>query len=154
VDPIRLTFLATPAGIQAGVSDRTSAPTVWWEKPEDELAFHRGFLSDPPLKVPDALALARRQAARARLDAAMHEPWIDEFIEANVADWIAHSGETKQFRKLLIRDKRILDGRPSGEADFIRVMEQEPGLALESVLAPQLPTTRFLVASSTASQSR
>ena len=58
----------------------------------------------------------------------MKDPWIDELIQANVADWVSFSGKTKHLPKLLIRDKRILHGLPSGEADFIRVMEQELGL--------------------------
>lgn len=104
------------------------ALAVWREKPEAYPTLHRAFFSDPPLKIPDALALARRQVARARLDAVMQEPWIDDLIDANVADWVSFSGKTKQLPKLLIRDKRILHGLPSGEADFIRVMEDELGL--------------------------
>ena len=104
------------------------ALAVWREKPEAYPALHRAFLSHPPLKVADALALARRQVPRARLDAVMREPWIDEFIEANVADWVSFSGNTKQLPKLLIPDKCILQGIPASEADFIRVMELELGL--------------------------
>ncbi len=104
------------------------ALAVWRENPDAYPALHRAFLSDPPLKLPDALSLARKQVPRARLDAAMDDPWIDELIQANVADWVSLSGKTKHLPKLLIRDKRILHGLPSGEADFIRVMEQELGL--------------------------
>lgn len=104
------------------------ALAVWRENPDAYPALHRAFLSDPSPKVPDALALARKQVPRARLDAAMKNPWIDELIQANVADWVSFSGKTKQLPKLLIRDQRILHGLPSGEADFIRVMEQELGL--------------------------
>ena len=56
------------------------------------------------------------------------DPWIDPVIRADIADRVAFSGEIRQLPKLLIRGKRILHGQPSGEADFIRVMEQELGL--------------------------
>lgn len=104
------------------------ALAVWREKPDAYPAIHRAFLSDPSPKVAEALALARKKVPRAKLDAAMNDPWIDELIRANVADWVSFSGKTKQLPKLLIRDKRILHGLPSGEADFIRVMERELGL--------------------------
>ncbi len=104
------------------------ALAVWRENPDAYPALHRAFLIDPALKVSDALALARKQVPRARLDAAMDDPWIDEIIQANVADWVSLSAKTKHLPKLLIRDKRVLHGLPSGEADFIRVMEQELGL--------------------------
>jgi uncharacterized membrane protein len=104
------------------------ALAVWREKPDAFPALHRAILSDPALKVPDVLLSARKHVARARLDAAMDDPWIDAIIAANIADWVSFSGKTKQLPKLLVRDKRILHGLPSGEADFIRVMEQELGL--------------------------
>ncbi|MGL4401172.1 MAG: vitamin K epoxide reductase family protein [Luteolibacter sp.] len=104
------------------------ALAVWREKPEAFSEFHRAVLSRSALTVPDVLSLARQQVTRARLDVAMEDPWIDELIAANIADWVSFSGKTKQLPKLLIRDKRVLHGLPSGEADFIRAVEQELGL--------------------------
>lgn len=104
------------------------ALAVWRENPDAYPALHRAFLSNPPPKVPDALALARKQVPRATLDAAMKDPWIDELIQANVSAWVSLSGKTKNLPKLLIRDQRILHGLPSDEADFIRMMELELGL--------------------------
>ncbi len=104
------------------------ALAVWREKPDAFPAFHREILSDPALVVPDILTLARQHVTRPRLDVAMADPWIDRLIAANIADWVSFSGKTKQLPKLLIRDKRILHGLPSGEAEFIRAMEQELGL--------------------------
>ena len=43
-------------------------------------------------------------------------------------NWVAFSADTRNLPKLLITGKRILHGLPSGEADFIRVMEHELGL--------------------------
>ena len=75
-----------------------------------------------------ALAFARGLVPADRLDIALRDPWIEQLIQANVADWVSLSGKSSKLPKLLIRDKRILHGLPSGEADFIRVMEQELGL--------------------------
>jgi uncharacterized membrane protein len=104
------------------------ALAVWRENPDAFPAFHREVLSNPALTLPDILSLARRQVTRARLDVAMDEPWIDELIAAGIADWVSFSGKTKALPKLLIRDKRVLHGLPSGEAEFIRAVEQELGL--------------------------
>lgn len=104
------------------------ALALWRLNPAAYLALHRAFLSDPPLDSAAAFAFARDQVAPAELDAAMRDPWIDQIIQADIADWVAFSGKTKQLPKLLITGKRILHGLPSGEADFIRVMEQELGL--------------------------
>ena len=54
--------------------------------------------------------------------------WGEELIRANIADWVAFSRESKHLPKLLIGNRRILHGLPSGTADFIRVMERELGL--------------------------
>lgn len=104
------------------------ALAVWRVKPVAYPAIHRAFLSDPPPGQAAALSLAREQVPPAELEAAMHEPWIDQLIQANIADWVSFSGKTRQLPKLLISGKRILHGLPSGEADFIRVMEKELGL--------------------------
>lgn len=63
-----------------------------------------------------------------QLETALRDPWVDELIQANIKDWVAFSAGTPKLPKLLISGTRILHGLPSGEADFIRVMEQELGL--------------------------
>jgi len=65
---------------------------------------------------------------QAELDAAIHDPWIDELIQANILDWVAFSDGTRKLPQLLITGKRVLHGLPSNEADFIRVLERELGL--------------------------
>lgn len=69
--------------------------------------------------------LAHEAVGKDKLDEALGDPWIDELIAANVADWVAFSKSSAHLPKLLIGGKRILHGLPSGSADFIRVMEQE-----------------------------
>lgn len=63
------------------------------------------------------------------LDQALRDPWIDEMLQANIADWVAFSKDSKHLPKLLITGTKILHGLPSGEEDFIRVMERELGLS-------------------------
>ena len=104
------------------------ALAVWRLEPDAYPALHRAFLSDPPPDQAAAMALASAKVSAARLEAAMRDPWIDELIQADIADWVSFSAKTRHLPKLLITQKRILHGLPSGEADFIRVMEQELGL--------------------------
>ncbi|MGL5018976.1 MAG: hypothetical protein ACRDBP_12645, partial [Luteolibacter sp.] len=101
---------------------------VWREKPEAFPEFHRAVLSGPVPVLPDVLSLARQHVSRARLDAAMKDPWIDGLIAENIADWVSLSGKTKQLPKLLIREQRVLHGLAGGEAEFIRGLEKELGL--------------------------
>lgn len=104
------------------------ALAVWRVAPDLHPEVHRAFLSDPPPSPAEAMAIARDRVPAARLEAALHDPWIDRLIQANIADWVSYSGKSDKLPKLLIRDKRILHGLPSGEADFIKVMERELGL--------------------------
>lgn len=104
------------------------ALAVWRVAPDFYPEVHRAFLSDPPPSPAEGLVFARDRVPAARLDAALHDPWIDRLIQVNIADWVSYSGKSDKLPKLLIRDKRILHGLPSGEAEFIRVMEKELGL--------------------------
>lgn len=102
------------------------ALAVWRQDPEAFPAFHRMLMAEP------SVSAARRLAAEiipaGQLEAALADPWIDRLIRSNIADWKVFSATTEKLPKLLIRPKRILHGLPSGEADFIRVMEAELGL--------------------------
>jgi hypothetical protein len=46
---------------------------------------------------------------------------------AKVADWASLYPSGGEAPQLLIRDKRILHGLPSGESDFLRSSGQEQG---------------------------
>jgi len=100
------------------------ALAVWRNNPDAFAAFHRALLDG----ISPSAARANAMELVPELDVALRDPWIAELIKANIADWVAFSGGTKKLPKLLITGKRILHGLPSGEADFIRVMEEELGL--------------------------
>ncbi|MEO5714800.1 MAG: vitamin K epoxide reductase family protein [Luteolibacter sp.] len=102
------------------------ALAVWKSYPVGFTEFHEKALKGASRA--EARGLADKLIPHEKLDAALSDPWIDELVAANIADWVSFSGETKKLPKLLITGKRILHGLPSGEADFIRVMEQELGL--------------------------
>ncbi len=104
------------------------ALAVWRANPAAFPAVHRVFLADPQPDSAAAMAIAAGYVPAGQLEAALRDPWIGELIQADITDWVSFSRKTKQLPKLLIRDQRILHGLPSGEADFIRVMEQELGL--------------------------
>lgn len=92
------------------------AMDVFHDDPASFPAFHRALMESP------SVGTARRLAAGA--------PSADagSAIRANIAGWHALSRSSRKLPKLLIRDRRILHGLPSGREDFIRVMEQELGL--------------------------
>lgn len=96
------------------------ALAVWKQHPESFAAFHHSLIADP------SIDSARKLAENAISNET--DPWIEDLLRANIADWHAFSSTTNKLPKLLVRDKRILHGLPSGEADFIRVMASELGL--------------------------
>lgn len=104
------------------------ALAVWRAEPAKFPELHRALFADPAPDESTAMAIAASLVPRERLDAALSDPWIDELLEADIQDWISFSNKTRQLPKLLVKGTRILHGLPSGEADFIRVMEQELGL--------------------------
>jgi hypothetical protein len=102
------------------------ALAVWRVKPEAFPVFHQTLVADPSITTARRLAL--EIMPRERLYSALADPWIGALLQSNISDWRQFSKSTEKLPKLLIRDQRILHGLPSGEADFIRVMEQELGL--------------------------
>jgi uncharacterized membrane protein len=102
------------------------ALAVWRVKRDAFTNFHHALIADPSPE--SARRLALEIMPPDRLAAALSDPWIDDLIRADIADWHMFSSTTDKLPKLLVRDKRILHGLPSGEQDFIRVMERELGL--------------------------
>lgn len=102
------------------------ALAVWRENPVKFPDFHRQRMLDPSLDAAerDARALIPQE----RFEAALADPWIDRLLEANISDWLAFSRDSDKLPKLLIPTGKIVHGPPSGEADFIRRLEQELGL--------------------------
>ncbi len=99
---------------------------VWKTHPEAFPDFHRALLDDPSEAAARGLALGIMSVEE--LNAAAVDPWIGEHIRKGIHAWWDHSKTTGKLPKLIVRDTRILHGLPSGEADFIRVMEAELGL--------------------------
>lgn len=104
------------------------ALAVWRTRPELYPMIHQKLISEPPLSLAAAFALARAQLGEDEFEKAMTDPWIADVIKANIADWVSIAGNRKILPQLLITEKRVLHGLPSGKEDFIRVMEKELGL--------------------------
>ncbi len=102
------------------------ALAVWRGKPKAFAGFHKELIAGPSASAARRLALG--VMTEGELALALSDPWIAESIETNIAAWRAFSQSTDKLPKLLIRDKRILHGLPSSEADFLRVMKLELGL--------------------------
>jgi len=103
-----------------------TALAVWRGKPAAFAGFHKNLIAGPSASAARRLAL--EVMTEAELTTALSDPWIGKSIESNIAAWRAFSHSNDKLPKLLIGGKRILHGRPSNEADFLRVMKQELGL--------------------------
>jgi uncharacterized membrane protein len=117
-----------PAGSQHSGSCAVAriALAVWRVKPETFEDYHRSLIAEPSEESARRLALGLM--TQDQLESVMKDPWIEKRLQDNVTDWHDLSKSSDKLPKLLIRGRRILHGLPSGEADFIRVMEQELGL--------------------------
>jgi uncharacterized membrane protein len=102
------------------------ALAVWRKRPDAFPAFHRKLIAAPSEGAARTMALELMDERS--LTAALADPWIEQTIAAHTAAWAGLSSASDKLPKLLIRDKRILHGLPSGEGDFLRVMKQELGL--------------------------
>ena len=101
------------------------ALAVWSKRPDAFPVFHRKLIAAPSESAARRLALELLDERA--LSAALANPRIDQTIATHTAAWAGLSSSSEKLPKLLIRDKRILHGLPSGEADFLRVMKQELG---------------------------
>jgi hypothetical protein len=104
------------------------ALAVWKARPEQFAAFHSKVLTEPGMEPDAAKTLASSMLGAPELDAALQDPTIPTMLATHVLDWKVLSTSTRKLPKLIVRDRRILHGLPSNEADFLRVMEQELGL--------------------------
>ncbi len=102
------------------------ALAVWRTHPEAFAKFHQTLLEGSTPEA--ATAMAREFLSPSEMVTALKDSWIEELISSNVHDCVAISTRSKKLPKLLITGARMLHGLPSGEAEFIRVMERELGL--------------------------
>jgi hypothetical protein len=102
------------------------ALALWRTHPEAFAKFHQALLDGSTTAA--ATAMAQQILSPEALAAALKDPWIEELTKANIHDCVAISTRSKKLPKLLISGARMLHGLPSGEAEFIRVMERELGL--------------------------
>jgi len=99
------------------------ALAVWHRHPAAFAGFHKALIAAPSAS--SARRLALDLMTEHELAATLTENRIDQSIHSNIAAWQAFSQSNEKLPKLLIRNKRILHGLPSNEADFLRVMRLE-----------------------------
>jgi len=102
-----------------------AALAIWKESPDNFAAFHQALFAEPTGDNARMLAAALLPDA----DAAMSGPWVASILEANIVDWQVISAGNPRLPKLVLANRRILHGFPSTEAEFIRVIATELGLA-------------------------
>lgn len=114
----------TPEGSHMGSCDITLISLAVWRKdPAAFPVFHRELMANPSLEA--ALNLASPILGETVTIPFSTRAWIKELIAANISDWKILSNPSAKLPKLMIRNRRILHGLPSGREDFIRVLEKE-----------------------------
>lgn len=104
------------------------ALSVWRCKPDAYPALHHWLMeAERPVEI--VRGRVAELLSSAELDAARNDPWIDQLIQANIADWVWYSAhQTRNLPKILTGGKHILHGLPSTEREFIQSMKKETGL--------------------------
>lgn len=102
------------------------AMALWRAEPRLFQEMHASLMRAPSPDAARAMVLDR--ADPAAMGKAMVDPWVSALLAANIRDWRRFSDPVPTLPKLLITGRRMMHGLPSGEADFIRVMELELGL--------------------------
>lgn len=138
--PQDVAILLLPAPLDGACNDRVPAEgdhpgsceiarialAVWRLVPAAFPEWHKAVIADA--SVASAYRHALAVVKRDNLETALADPVIDQMIRSNISDLHQLSKSTDKLPKLLIRDSRIVHGLPSGEEDFIRVIEKELGI--------------------------
>lgn len=138
--PREVAILLLPAPLDGACNDRVPeggehpgsceigriALAVWKLAPAAFPAWHKAVIADA--SVASAYRHAFEAVKRETLETALSDPAIDQMIRSNIADLHHLSKSTDKLPKLLIKESRIVHGLPSGEEEFIRVIDGELGL--------------------------
>lgn len=112
------------AGEQAGACEMAKwSLAVWRNAPEQFADFHAALLAMP--SADNAQMLASAVISPDRLDAATSDPWIVNYIQANIADWKRYSSQYKKLPKLILSDRRLYHGIPDSEQSFLEGIAKE-----------------------------
>jgi uncharacterized membrane protein/protein-disulfide isomerase len=119
---------ATQQAVDGACDTARLALALWRKRPRDFPELHEWLLQGRTAA--EARAWVLRRISGAELAAALDDPWIGELLLANARDWQNMSSGGTQLPKLLFANTRVIHGLPSGEDEFIEVMEKELGLRL------------------------
>jgi uncharacterized membrane protein len=97
---------------------------IWRHARENFHAFHTALLADPTAENASMLA----SALLGDPAAAMRDPWVDSIIQTNISDWQVISADNPKLPKLIVGERRIMQGFPATEAEFIQVIADQLGL--------------------------
>lgn len=104
-----------------------AAFAVWFARPDAFADFHRDLLENPSPERADSIGAALLGSST--WAAAKSDSRIDPALRSNFADWKKLSTRSNVLPKLVIRNQRLVQGVPSSEGEFLRVIEGELGLA-------------------------
>ncbi|MEM1084961.1 MAG: vitamin K epoxide reductase family protein [Verrucomicrobiota bacterium] len=104
------------------------ALAVWRSKPEAFEAMNHELFMLPNLDAAKARMIALGHVEEAELEEALKDPWIEEQLKTNFADFAQLVSRTGKMPKLLVRDARVMHGLSQSTESFIGLIEKELGL--------------------------
>jgi uncharacterized membrane protein len=106
------------------------ALACWRTEPARFAAVHHALFAQPAPAPANARATVAGLLSRPLADAALHDPWIDEMLAADAADYqrvnVTNSGQTNYLMpKLLVGGTRMLHGVTQSREILFQALERE-----------------------------
>lgn len=100
------------------------ALALWRAKPEAFEAIHSALFEAFPATPDLARELILQQVTEAELDAALADPWIENQLAANFADFARWTAKTPKMPKLLVKGSTMMHGTSSSAEEFLKAMSE------------------------------
>jgi hypothetical protein len=97
-----------------------TALAVWRADPEVFERFHNALFAEPDLSAAAAEHIALRLISPTSLESAMKDPWINDTLRSDLADFSRLVTETGKMPKLLITNQTVMHGQSPSTEKFVR----------------------------------
>jgi uncharacterized membrane protein len=98
---------------------------VWRANPGAHAEAHRLLFTRPTLTPAEARQRIQALVPASDLDQALADPWIDELIAANVADYALLVKKSPRMPKLRIKDGKVMSGVSKTTDSFLKLISGE-----------------------------
>ncbi|MGB6221604.1 vitamin K epoxide reductase family protein [Haloferula sp.] len=100
------------------------ALAIWRIKPEAFEAIHNALFEAFPATPDFVRELILQQVTEEELEAALEDPWIENQLAANFADFARWTAKTPKMPKLLVKDSTMMHGTSSSAEAFLEAMSE------------------------------